>query len=148
MRIGIDFGGVIVKPADGDNPFDAELGLKIEQPNSISTIKTLINSLGAEVWIISKASKATQNETRKWLNFVRFYQKTGFSPSNLVFCGKRSEKEGICSNLEIQYFVDDSKEVLDYMNVVPNLYLFGGLSYGNNITGINDWSAFLEAIKG
>ena len=148
MKVGIDFGGVIVKPADGNHFFDSNLGLDIEQPNAIATIAYLIAVLDVEVWIVSKASISTQKQTRAWLNLVDFYSKTNFHPANLRFCAKRSEKFDICRELEIEYFLDDTLEVLEYMEgSVPNRYLFGKESNNHEIVSVESWDEFLQRVS-
>ena len=148
MKIGIDFGGVIVKPANKNNPFNSSAGLKIEMPNAISTIQYLIHDLNTEVWIVSKASKSTQLATRNWLNDVKFYQTTGFNVANLKFCAKRSEKLNICLPLEITHFVDDNIEVLEYLKgTIPNLYLFGKKTAPPGIVSVMNWNDFKQKIS-
>jgi hypothetical protein len=148
MRIGIDFGGVIVMPSDGNTPLNTNLGLQIEISNAIDTIQYLIQDLKSEVWIISKASKPTQIATREWLGNVKFYQKTNFNATNLRFCSKRSEKLNICKPLGITHFIDDNIEVLQALQgTVPNLYLFGTQSAPLGITAIKDWDELKLKIK-
>ncbi|OUS27547.1 hypothetical protein A9Q99_13955 [Gammaproteobacteria bacterium 45_16_T64] len=147
MKIGIDFGGVIVKPADGDSPFDPDMGQSIEQTGAIESISKLIKSLNAEVWIISKASKSTQIATRSWLSKVGFYQETGFIASNLLFCSKRTEKRILCEPLGLTHFIDDSEEVLDVLTgLIPNLFIFGNENAREDLARVVSWQQVLEKL--
>ena len=125
-KIGLDFGGVIVKTSNGDTPINPKLGLFLEQNNAFISIKTLIEKYDGRVWIISKASKATQSATREWLSITCFYKKTGFQPANLYFCDQREEKLPIAQSLGITHFIDDRISVLEHLKgKIPNLYHFG-----------------------
>ena len=93
MKIGIDFGGVIVQASEGED-FNPGLGVNIAVPGSIESIAELC--LEHEVYIISKASRRVQGFTRRWLSTVHFYRATSFLPSHFIFCEKRSEKARIC----------------------------------------------------
>jgi len=97
MKIGVDFGGVIVKASEGE-PFNSKDGLKIEQHGAIKALSSL--NKDNEVFIVSKASQRVQSFTREWLSVIGFYQKTNFRPENLFFCQKRKEKLDICLNLK------------------------------------------------
>ncbi|HOB63479.1 MAG TPA: hypothetical protein PKI41_15375 [Candidatus Competibacteraceae bacterium] len=124
MKIGIDFGGVIVQASKGED-FNPELAEVIAVPESIKTIAELAKE--HEIFIVSKASRRVQAFTRQWLATVNFYQKTSFNPSNLLFCEKRSEKAIICKENAIEWFVDDSSEVISSLSgIVPNTILFNG----------------------
>ncbi len=116
MKIGIDFGGVIIKASEGE-PFNAQNGINLEVDNALFIIEKLLN--GNEVWIISKASKRVQNFTREWLSLVNFYSRTKFHPQNLIFCEKRSEKAKICEQLKLDCFIDDNTEIIESLeNIV------------------------------
>jgi hypothetical protein len=147
MKIGIDFGGVIVKPADGDSPFDPTRGRAIEQNNAIESIAELIKRPNNEVWVISKASKSTQSSTRSWLNVVDFYQRSGFIETNLLFCSKRSEKRDICEPLGITHFIDDNLDVLTALSgLAPNLYLFGHDQTPDGVLGVKNWLQLMQKL--
>jgi hypothetical protein len=126
MRIGIDFGGVIVRPACGDTPMDFVGGSEIMMPKAFDVIAELVSLSDGNVWIVSKASSPTRSATRRWLDQTQFYQKTHFHPSNVLFCEKRAEKRQIAMELELTHFIDDNAEVIAHLqDVVDHVYLFG-----------------------
>ncbi|MCH2232295.1 MAG: hypothetical protein MK105_18310 [Crocinitomicaceae bacterium] len=146
-RIGIDFGGVIVKPSNEENPLNPDFGLDIQQDGAIESIKELVLMSKSNLWIISKASKPTQHLTRKWLNKVNFYQKTGFYASNLLFCCKRSEKAKLSQPLNLTHFIDDRLDVLENLkDLIPNLFLFGKDYAPNGIFPVKNWQTLLNTI--
>ena len=124
--IGLDFGGVIVKPSDEAILFRSELGMTISQPEAFQSIKALVENFNGNVYIISKASKGTENEIRKWLALTKFHSLTGFNQANIFFCDKREKKLPIALKLGITHFIDDNLSVLEILKgSVPNLYHFG-----------------------
>lgn len=126
MRIGIDFGGVIVRQTLGNSPIDADAGLELMIPSAFECITKLVTISEGNVWIVSKASMATQIATRIWLGKTGFYKLTGFNPAHIHFCAKRREKAEICLQLKLTHFIDDSEEVIQSLiGLVPNLYQFG-----------------------
>jgi regulator of replication initiation timing len=57
--------------------------------------------------------------------FNDFYAKTGVKPENVLFCRERHEKDKICKDNNIKYFIDDRLEVLSHMvNTAPHLFLY------------------------
>lgn len=133
MKIGIDFGGVIVQASEGED-FNPGLGVNIAVPGSIESIAELC--LEHEVYIISKASRRVQGFTRQWLSTVHFYRATSFLPSHLIFCEKRSEKARICQSLGIDWFVDDNQEIIASLSgIVPNTILFNGSVSWSSLVG-------------
>lgn len=124
--IGLDFGGVIVKPSDDTILFKSELGISIAQPEAFPSIKELVEYFNGNVFIISKASKATEKEIRKWLAITKFHSLTGFNQANIFFCDKREKKLPIALKLGITHFIDDSLSVLEILKEsIPHLYHFG-----------------------
>ena len=143
INFGIDFGGVIVKPANDNNHFDPTKGLEIEQDGAIAAMQHLI-SISDNTSIISKASKTTERQTRQWLDLVSFYQKTNFNPANLIFCAKRADKIQICQSLNITHFLDDNLDtVKSLIGIVPNLYFFGSQSENTEIISIENWAELI-----
>lgn len=105
--------------------FNPELAEAIAVPDPIKTIAELAKE--HEIFIVSKASRKLQAFTRQWLATVKFYQKTSFNPSNLIFCEKRYEKAIICKDKSMEWFVDDNSEVISSLSgIVPNTILFNG----------------------
>ena len=144
MKVGIDFGGVIVKASEGED-FNSSDGLQIEVKNAIDTIKILGRK--NEIFIISKASPRVQIFTREWLSVVGFYQRTGFRPENLFFCEKRKEKSRICSQLKIDCFIDDSFEVIESLvTIVKTPIHFSESINKQKILAINNWNEILNEI--
>jgi len=144
MRIGIDFGGVIVRASEGQD-FNSSDGLDIENPNAIESISRL--SELHQLWIISKASKRVENFTREWLSEVKFYSQTSFLPQNILFCEKRSNKKGICENLKLDYFIDDNSEVISSLRgVVPNLLHFNSGIEMQGVKNVKSWKEILTII--
>ncbi len=136
MKIGIDFGGVIVQASEGEG-FNPDLAEAIAVPDSIESITELAKE--HEIFIVSKASRRVQSFTRQWLATVNFYQTTSFIPSNLVFCEKRSEKASICKKLGIDWYIDDNHEVISSLaGIVQNTTSFHG-----SVT----WDGLLREIK-
>ena len=73
MKIGIDFGGVIVKASEGE-AFDPKLGEAIAMPGALNSISSL--SKEHEIYIVSKASRRIQNFTREWLSLIHISEPT------------------------------------------------------------------------
>lgn len=144
MKIGIDFGGVIVRASEGQD-FNSADGLGIEASNAIESISCLSKS--HELWIISKASKRVERFTREWLSEVKFYSQTSFLPQNILFCEKRSDKKGICESLKLDYFIDDNSEVISSLKgVVPNLLYFNSGIEIQGVKNVKSWNEVLTII--
>ncbi|MES2570217.1 MAG: hypothetical protein V4710_09215 [Verrucomicrobiota bacterium] len=141
MKIGIDFGGVIVKSAIGGASIDLTAGLDLMVPGAFEGIAELVSMSEGKVWIVSKASHPTRVATRHWLDKTRFHQVTGFAPGNIHFCEKRQEKRAICESLGLTHFIDDSPDVIRHITeVVPNVYRFGSDT-------VCSWPGLLAAIR-
>ena len=144
MRIGVDFGGVIVRSLTEGAVLEPGLGLQLEQPDALDCLRRLVKITAGQCWIISKASRSTQAATREWLGAIDFYKRTTFLSSNLVFCAKRSEKRGLCRELGISHFVDDSREVIESLvGIVPNLALFASTEVVHGAENIPNWKALM-----
>lgn len=142
MRIGIDFGGVIVK-LNKDGSIDPNDGNSIAQEGVFTAVHQLVNNTNGNVWIVSKADPALQSNVLKWLNVTNFAEKTGFDSKNLVFCKERQDKVSICAKLGITHFIDDHEEVLKYMiDRIPNLFVFSKASRDPNIQTLNRWTNY------
>lgn len=130
MKIGLDFGGVIVGLRDNlsreDTSLDRADGVESARYGAIDGIRAMVTQTGGSVWIVSKAGARMQETTRKWLDSVDFFSQTGMARENLRFCLERSEKEAICKSLDISHFVDDRIHVMQILrHAVPHLFLFG-----------------------
>ncbi len=130
MKIGLDFGGVVVRLRDNrsreDTLLDRADGIEIAHDGAIDGIRAMVDQTGGSVWIVSKAGAQMQETTRNWLDSVDFFSQTGTDRENLRFCLERSEKEVICKSLAISHFVDDRIHVMQILrHSVPHLFLFG-----------------------
>lgn len=153
MRLGIDFGGVII-------PHDRERFINCEPedvvaldpfPFALETITALAARLGGRVWIISKAGWDTQERTRLWLEHHEFHGRTKIPPDNLRFCDTHHDKRGICVELGITDMIDDRFQVHEALSgVVARRYLFGdrrdeGAPNDLGLIAVSDWTA-LDAL--
>lgn len=130
IRLGLDFGGVIVKAHDRNAGEDTNLcsddRMEMVHDGALEGIKTMVSLTGGAVWIVSKAGPKMQQITREWLDAVDFYTKTGMARDHLCFCEERPQKETICTSLNITHFVDDRLHIMQILrHCVPNLFLFG-----------------------
>ena len=105
-RFAFDIRGVIVNS-------------KTEQieEESIKSIKLVVEKYGkSNVFIISKAKDKYIKLNKERLKNYNFYEKTGFSISNLYFCNEYSDKAKLCDKLKIDFMIDDSLKVIKYLN--------------------------------
>ena len=81
-RIGIDFGGVIVRNRklvrDEDTGLAGSDKAAVAQDGVFDAIHDIISICDGGVWIISKAGPRMQARTRAWLDTVDFFSRTGF----------------------------------------------------------------------
>jgi hypothetical protein len=144
MRIGLDFGGVIVKPHHSNDAEDTSLKgtgqIEVAHDGMLDGVRAMVTQTGGAVWIISKARPKMQEATRAWLNAVNFFSQTGMPPENLRFCLERSEKKGICEELAITHYVDDRIHIMQILRYsVPHLFMFGP---NENRRFVPPWAAF------
>ncbi len=156
IRIGIDFGGVIVQHRSALPGEDTGLitvgDESIAHADVFGTIQRLVTLTDGNVWIVSKAGPGMQTATLKWLDSVHFYSRTGMAPEHVRFCLKREEKADICSQLELTHFIDDKIHVMQILrNVVPNLYLFGESDQKQFCppwaTLVSSWTGFMTVVS-
>jgi len=129
-RIGIDFGGVIVRNLHEDTGEDTSLnnssGSEAARDGTFDAIRQLCSACYGRVWIVSKAGPRMQERTLAWLQSVDFFSRTGLKPDHVRFCLQREDKEKICRDLEISHFIDDRMHIMQILRgVVPHLCLFG-----------------------
>ena len=129
-RVGIDFGGVIVRNRKLVRGEDTGLAgcdkAAVAQDGVFDAIHEIISICEGRVWIISKAGPRMQARTHAWLDTVDFFSRTGLDADHLRFCLNRQEKAVICRELEISHFVDDHVHVMQILrHTVPHLYFFG-----------------------
>ena len=129
VRVGIDFGGVVVrnqKLVRGEDTGLADFHTpKVAQPGVFDAIREVVSICDGQVWIVSKAGSRMQERTRAWLRTVDFYSRTGLDIEHLRFCQEREEKGTICLELGVSHFVDDHVHVMQILrHTVPHLYFF------------------------
>jgi len=129
-RVGIDFGGVIVKHRKRIQGEDTGVAVfedaELAQDGVFDAIREIVSMSGGLVWIVSKAGPQMQARTRAWLDSVEFFSRTGLDSEHVRFCAERQDKESICRELRITHFVDDRVHVMQILRyAVPHLYLFG-----------------------
>ena len=130
MRVGLDFGGVIVPKgksrAGEDTALEGSEGCGHAQKGAFEDIQRIVAACDGRVWIVSKAGPRMQARTRQWLASADFWARTGMVTGRVRFCLEREEKAQLCSELGITHFVDDRVHVMQILRpVVPHLYLFG-----------------------
>jgi hypothetical protein len=129
-RVGIDFGGVIIRnrklSRDEDTYLAEPEGEEIAQPGVFETVRDIVKLCDGHVWIVSKGGHYIQRRTLSWLERVDFFKRTGLASDHIRFCRERQEKEKLCRELEISHFVDDRVHVMQILrHTVPYLYMFG-----------------------
>ena len=134
--IGIDIGGVIIKPAEtpGDTSFFTDDFLATPMfEGAVDVIRQLRDErFGENMHIVSKCGPNVQRKSLEWLEHHNFYERSGLRPENVHFCRKRPEKAGICDTLGITVFIDDRLDVLCHMTNVGKLIQFCGSEKARN----------------
>ena len=126
--LGIDIGGVIIDRVN-DNTDTSFFGdnylATTPTPGVFEALARLVNEkFGEHVYVVSKCGQRTQDKSLEWLAHHHFTERTGISLEHLRFCRERSGKAPIAADLGITHFVDDKLEVLSFLTMVPNLYLY------------------------
>ncbi len=130
QALGIDIGNVIINHRLVDKNdsvlYEERYSTIPASEGMYDSIKKLNNEIfHGNIFLISKCTEWAQTKILEWLKDNDFYEKTGVKPENVLFCQERHEKDKICRDNNIDYFVDDRLEVLSYMiENVPHLYLF------------------------
>eukprot|EP01084_Bolivina_argentea_P146697 256793_1 len=110
-KIGIDFGGVIMK-YDGSFLTDEYLTAQAHD-NVFETIKFIVDKYGAKnCYIVSKAKQMMQIKIINWLKHHQFFQSTGFSSSNIHFVLEYIEKRDVIDKHAINVFIDDKIQIV------------------------------------
>lgn len=125
-RLGVDVGGVIIEPSDGDEDtsfFGANYLRTPPVAGVFEALAELVPRFDA-AYVVSKCGAETELRTRHWLAHHDFHRRTGIGPERLRFCRTRPEKGPIAARLGLTHFVDDRLEVLGYLDTVGHRYLF------------------------
>jgi hypothetical protein len=130
LRIGIDFGGVVVQGRLSHRDAETRLlqigGVERARDGMFESVRAIASACAGRLWIVSKAGPRVQAGTLAWLHAVDFFARTGVKHDHVRFCLSRHEKAAICRELEISHFVDDRVHVMQILRkTVRHLYLFG-----------------------
>ena len=128
-RVGIDFGGVIVRNRKLVRGEDTGLAgfhtPEAAQPSVFDAMRGTISICDGHVWIVFKAGSRMQERTRAWLGAVDCFSRAGLDVEHLRFCQQREEKGAICRELGISHFVDGHVHVMQiFRYTVPHAYFF------------------------
>ncbi|MEO0883270.1 MAG: hypothetical protein AAFY34_11120 [Pseudomonadota bacterium] len=128
--LGIDLGGVIIKPAEtkGDTSFFTDDYLQTPMfEDAMRVIRQLREErFGDNIYIVSKCGPKVQQKSLDWLEHHNFYASTGLKREHVHFCRKRPDKAPICKRLGITVFIDDRLDVLSHMTTVSTKIHFRG----------------------
>ncbi|OHA26278.1 MAG: hypothetical protein A3C06_02445 [Candidatus Taylorbacteria bacterium RIFCSPHIGHO2_02_FULL_46_13] len=145
--LGVDIGNVIINHRLTDNN---DKTLYEERYSTILATEGVYESLKelndkkfhGNIFLISKCTPWAQEKILAWLKDNDFYAKTGLKPENIFFCRERHEKDKICKENNVTYFIDDRLEVLSHMvTTVPHLFL-----YQPDQAEINEYRQFLSQV--
>lgn len=159
--LGIDIGNVIINHRLTDKD---DKTLHEERYSTIPAAEGVFDAIKklndekfqGNIFLISKCTPWAQEKILAWLEDNNFYTKTGVKPENVFFCRERQEKDKICSDNNISYFVDNRLEVLSHMvNIVPHLFLYQPdqaeidefKQFLPKVTRVESWSDIVEEIK-
>jgi len=161
QALGIDIGNVIINHRLTDKN---DKTLHEERYSTIPASLDVYDSIKklndekfhGDIFLISKCTEWAQVKILMWLKDNDFYGKTGVKQENVLFCRERHEKDKICRDNNIAYFIDDRLEVLSHMiDNVPHLYLFQPdqteidefKEFLPKITRVESWKEVVENIK-
>lgn len=126
--LGIDIGGVIMDKVNDqtDTSFFSDNYLRTTATAHVMEAirKLAIYKFKQRIFLVSKCGVKVQEKTLNWLDYHRFYTRTGVGTNKVHFCRERADKAKICEELGITHFVDDRLEVLSYLDTVGTKYLF------------------------
>lgn len=159
--LGVDIGNVIINHRlvdANDKTLYGERYSTIPATEGVfNAIKKLNeNKFHGNIFLISKCTLWAQEKILIWLKDNDFYNKTEVKPENVFFCRERHEKDKICKDNNIKYFVDDRLEVLSHMiKTVPHLFLYKPdqaeideyKQFLPKVTRVESWAEILEKIK-
>lgn len=136
--IGIDIGGVIIKPAETEGDTSFFTSDYLETPiieGAADVIRRLKEErFGQHMYLVSKCGPRTQEKSREWLTYHNFFERSGMDPMNVHFCRQRSDKARICRRFGINVFIDDRLDVLSHLKTVPTKIHFRNSSKSKKMT--------------
>jgi len=159
--LGIDIGNVIInhRLTDKDDKilYEERYSTIPATEGVFDAVKKLNDEkFRGNIFLISKCTPWAQEKILAWLKDNDFYSKTGVKSENIFFCRERHEKDKICKDNNIAYFIDDRLEVLSHMiETAPHLFLYqpdqaeideyrGFLA---KVTRVESWVELVEKIK-
>lgn len=160
VTLGVDVGGVIVSLADRDEDTSFFGNRPLETPavaGVFDALTTLARApFAGRVHLISKAGPKVAANTRDWLMYHDFHNRTGIPVANLHFVRERRDKAPVCQRFGVTHFVDDRLDVLAYLDTVEHRYLFlGGTPepapagpIPNWATVVTTWPELTAAVRG
>jgi hypothetical protein len=126
--IGIDIGGVIIRPAiaSGDTSFFSSGYLETPMVDGAFDAVAQLNreAFRDGVFLVSKARSGTARKTVEWLAHHRFHEITGVPLERVHFCERREDKAIIAKRLNLGAFIDDRVDVLQHLQAVRVRILF------------------------
>jgi len=159
--LGIDIGNVIINHRLTDKD---DKTLHEERYSTIPAAEGVFDAVKklndekfhGNIFLISKCTLWAQEKILAWLKDNDFYTKTDVKPENVFFCRERHEKDKICKDNNITYFIDDRLEVLSHMvETAPNLFLYQSdqaeideyRHFLPKVTRVESWAEVVEKIK-
>ena len=157
MKIGIDIGRVIIKPAEThhDTSFlsgsDADAMRTPPSEGAFDAIRRLYSVSGGRIWLVSKCGARVEARSRAWLAHWRFTEHTGVTPDRFRFCKKRPDKAIIARELGLEAFIDDRVDIARHLGgVVEHRLLFGPQKRGTvvpaGVEPVADWADVLDVL--
>ena len=159
--LGIDIGNVIINHRLTDKD---DKTLHEERYSTIPAAEGVFDAVKklndekfhGNIFLISKCTLWAQEKILAWLKDNDFYTKTDVKPENVFFCRERHEKDKICKDNNITYFIDDRLEVLSHMvETAPNLFLYQPdqaeideyRQFLPKVTRVESWAEVVEKMK-
>lgn len=112
--LGIEISGVIiVRSPDVDEDEDPFCSDRFDAvpivPGALEAVRLLVEQRFCDkVLLISVATPGVQAKMMRWLTNRNFYEKTGVSRDNVVFCRELDEKEDVCKEKNISVMLEAS----------------------------------------
>ena len=145
--LGIDIGRVIIGPTIDGVADTSFLGTTVEEamrtppaPDAFAAIAQLVERFEGRVWLVSKCGPSVERKSLLWLDWWRFYAKTGVPRGNVRFCRERRDKAVHAREIGMTHFIDDRLDVLEPMRgEVPHL-----LAFGEDVGRVPRWAAHVR----